>query len=157
MTVNLKHIDEKGQRNNAKCKSVFLNHCIFAYVSFFCFLKTTVMLFYKEIDYNEISAIKKLSPFHIHPSLTRYFLALKKLSFKHNNVLLVLVTNSCFTTSYPQPSEHHDRVFHKNNNRKSPLYFIKSYFKCVRKITLLKINSFITRVGFKTSSFQNYF
>lgn len=119
MRVNQKHIDEKGQRNNAKCKSdCFLNHCIFDYVSFFCFLKTTVMLFNKEIDYNAISAIKKLfSPFHIHPSLTRYFLALKKLSFKHNNVLLVLLTNTCFTTSYPQPSEHHERVFHKNNNR----------------------------------------
>lgn len=125
MTVNQKHIDEKGQRNNAKCKSVFLNHCIFAYVSFFCFLKTTVMLFYKEIDYNEISAIKKLSPFHIHPSLTRYFLAIKKLCFKHNNVLLVLVYNSCFTTPYQQPSEHHERGLHKNNNRKSPLHFIK--------------------------------
>lgn len=158
MRVNQKHIDKKGYQSNARCKSeCFLKHCIFAYVSFFCFLKTTVMLFYKEIDYNEISAIKKLSPFHIHPSLTRYFLALKKLSFKHNNVLLVLVTNSCFTTSYPQPSEHHERVFHKNNNRKSHLYFIKSYVNSYGKITLLKINSFITRVGFKTSSFQNYF
>lgn len=135
MAVNQKHIDEKGQRCNAKCKSdCFLNHCIFDYVSFFCFFKTTVMLLYKEIDYNEISAIKKLSPFHIHPSLTCYFLVIKKLCFKHNNVLLVLVYNSCFTTPYPQPSEHHERVFHKNNNRKSPLYFIKSYFKFVRKI-----------------------
>lgn len=130
---------------------------IWLWVIFFCFLKTTVMLFYKEIDYNEISAIKKLSPFHIHPSLTRYFLAIKKLCFKHNNVLLVLIYNSCFTTPYPKPSEHHERVFHKNNNRKSPLYFYKQLCKFVRKITLLNINSFITRVGFETSSFQYYF
>lgn len=32
--------------------------------------------------------------------------------------ILVLVYYSCFTTPYSQPSEHHERVFNKNNNRK---------------------------------------
>lgn len=91
----------------------------------FCFLKISVMMFYKEIDYNEITTIKK--PFDIHPSLTRYFLAIKNYVLNTTMFLLVLVYNSCFTTPYSHPFEHHDWVFHKNNNRKSPLYFIKSY------------------------------
>lgn len=93
MTVYQKHIDKKGQRSNAKCKSdCFFKHCIFDVVLFFCFRKTTVMLFSKEIDYNEISVIKNLSLFHIHPSLTRYFLAIIFfLCFKHNDVLLYQV------------------------------------------------------------------
>lgn len=49
----------------------------------FCFLKTTVMLFYKEIEYKEISATRKLSPSNIHNSLTRPFLDVKNLCLKH--------------------------------------------------------------------------
>lgn len=55
------------------------------------------------------------------PQFNPLLFGYRKLCFKQNDVLLVLVYNSCFTTPYPQPSEHHEWVFHKNN-RKSPLY-----------------------------------
>lgn len=59
------------------------------------------MLFNKEIDYNVILVIKKLfSLFYIYFSLICYFLVLKKLFFKYNNVLLVFLINICFIILY---------------------------------------------------------
>lgn len=58
------------------------------------------MLFYKKIDYNEILVMKKLSLFYIYFSLICYFLVIKKLCFKYNNVLLVFVYNLCFIILY---------------------------------------------------------
>lgn len=50
------------------------------------------MLFFKEIDYNEILVIKNLSLFYIYLSLICYFLVIIFfLCFKYNDVLLYLV------------------------------------------------------------------
>lgn len=66
---------------------------------------------------------------------------------------LVLVYDLYLATPYSQPSEHHERVFDKNNSCKKNLY-VKSYVEIRMENYTAKDQFFIKLVGFKTSIFS---
>lgn len=66
---------------------------------------------------------------------------------------MVLIYDLYLATPYSQPSEHHERVFDKNNNCKKKLC-AKSFVEMRLENKTAKDQFLIKFVGFKTSRFS---